>query len=635
MIVYSCSHILVYDIVSSYPVFAVYDIVSCCLVPAIVDSSRRLQLMQWSVIRGWMILLERLLQRGHAADVDHDCNGPLHLACKLGDALAVKLLIQHGANVNARSTACYPTSSLHLVNDSPYGPSTYCYVHLKSSPLQIALAHDSVQVVKLILEHPACRHQIDQTLVLHQACQCDAKACVEYLAERVPSAINVRDPRSGETPLYIALMASEQCARIMLQGAVTIEAGILTNCSGKGDCALHTLYVSAACPSLLAMTLMLQERAVDLVNCRDRADNTPLHLLCARAGPLVAQRHDNEDHQSDIYLCVKYLLNRCKDVTAVNRKGETFVHALLGNWLHNLNLGKFVVSMGEPNRILQLLLSHGVDPNAASDEVCTVTNKLVNCTCSLDACTVSVVAPELLKSVVCLCEHKADLNMPDEKGIYMVTRLLTACNRWLNHCTEDDSCTLAILSGVRNILETLFTHGMRPPEDILRLSVKQLAIISNINFQGDNFGQDLKLMLSLILCSGLNPNLMKAVCDGRATDTNKADDIQYFVARGFVIHRQHEGMLRFFSIFEDTLTQPKLNWFIWMLTEILASDFQETVLKRTADSVSALERCSRRPRSLLVLSRIAVNNAIYWDVLNKKRELPLPGKMQDYLGQFN
>ena len=584
-------------------------------------------------------MLEQLLERGHPADMDHDCNGPLHLASKLGDVRAAELLMRYGASINTKSTACYPSSSLHLMHNSPFGPSAYCYVHFNSTPLQIALAHDNVHVVKLLMEHTAWDTPDRQALVLHQACRCHADSCVEYLINMAPSSINVRDPQTGDTPLSIALDVGESVVRTLLQSGATIEPQVLRNCNDKGDCVLHRLFLTESCPNILALTLMLQECGVDLVSCQDRTWNTPLHLLCSRMTRLGRRSEYNLDHLPDIYLCAQYLMSRTQAPNLTNRRGESVVHMLFsGCWISFQHQFRYLEPfLRETKKILKLLLSYGVDPNISSSDTSTVINTVINCCCGLGPEKADRIGQHLLEIIETICAYKADLDSPDEKGIYMLTRLLTACNRWLVSCTgnPDDPPAHSVFAFIGQILKTLFRSGMRPPEDILRISVKQLAIITITPFNQSGFCPEMKEILGLVFCSGLNPNTLKVMADGLTVDEVKTDDLRYCIARGFVTHREHKGMLTFFSIFKDTLSQENLNSFSQMICLILETIFQESFFKRVGECSEMLRTTTQKPRSLASLCRVSINNAMKWRVLEKSRYVPLPAPLRVYLSDFN
>lgn len=333
------------------------------------------------------------------------------------------------------------------------------------------------------------------------------------------------------------------------------------------------------------------------------------------------------------------MLEHIDDPNVVNKRGQSALHMLYsGGWIGFGRLERYLEAfLSETNKILKLLLSHGVDPNISSGEVCTVVNTIINQCCGLGPEKANRVGHNFIEAIETLCAYSADLNTPDKKGIYMLTRLLTACNRMLVNCVgeTEEPVAKSVFVFIGRILKILFKNGMAPPEDILRISVKQLAIITITQFDESGFGKELKEVAGLILSSGLNPNSLKVMNDGQAVDDIKTDDIRYCVARGFVTHREHMGMMKFFSIFEETLDQDKLNCFNKTICQILRLNFHESFFKNIGATVERLEKRRFKPRPLKHLCRITINNTLHWSVSRKKTELPLPVPLQDYLTTFH
>ena len=78
------------------------------------------------------------------------CSLPLHLACKLGHAQIVRLLLDHGARADLSRGLCYPVS--HYLKPAGAGkpPKFLCrQVRVPALPLSYAIPNDRDEVVKV------------------------------------------------------------------------------------------------------------------------------------------------------------------------------------------------------------------------------------------------------------------------------------------------------------------------------------------------------------------------------------------------------------------------------------------------------------------------------------------------------
>lgn len=78
------------------------------------------------------------------------CSLPLHLACKLGHAQIVQLLLDNGARADLSRGLCYPVS--HYLKPAGAGkpPKFLCrQVRVPAPPLSYAIPNDRDEVVKV------------------------------------------------------------------------------------------------------------------------------------------------------------------------------------------------------------------------------------------------------------------------------------------------------------------------------------------------------------------------------------------------------------------------------------------------------------------------------------------------------
>ena len=606
-----------------------------------VTDSKGFNVVQRAVVGNYLAFLRLFFRAGFPSNMnDTDCNAPLHLACKLGNHDVLKLLLDYGADVTYKSTACYPRSVFHgTLTSSRTGVLRYCYSQ-KFSPMEVTLTADDPESMNMLLNHPRNKDIIDTTYLLNSACKANAAKCARYLVCTLPHQVNRRMPDSDETPLCVAMNKSDACCLAILPNfsGAKYEDHALKDCSGKGDSVLHILFGSTVCVEVYHLLQGFMDPC-SFINVPDNAGNTPLHALAKNIGLRMQDKDLQVIRDREVMKCVQFLLDNGADVNRLNKKGESCLHLIFEN-----NKSRKMFGMGsgycnavftEVNKVLQILLERGASVNSRSSRVASVINWVVSVLCSIEAFQVKAAGDKILNAIEILCDFGANPNYPDEQEIYIVTRVFTATNRWLNHSVDDLNLAHAITDIVHKLLTILFKHGLCPPVEIRALCVKQIAIIANINLPDAKFGDEVKKFLVPLLCSGLHPNRMRALpppaMPGTFMPLGLGGEVQYFLARALVIHRHHGGMLSLFNSFEQLLTQSNLNLLVGSLCRGLKQDFDTATYRELTHHVKALSAIKCRPRPLKVLCRIAVNDALSWRLIQKRQNLPLPAMLQDYL----
>ncbi len=600
-----------------------------------------LNIIQWMVI--WNcheLLAEVLFTKGYWHNINsYPCNAPLHLACKFGHREMVKTLLENGADVNMKSTACYPMRGLHtVVRPQHYHTRALCFVRASDKPIKVAFRRDNIEVVKELLENDNSSSLIDTTCLLHDACKVDAKRCVEYLISMFPEKINERRPGNGETPLEVAIWNAEACAEILLESGALVEDDVLRDCTGKRQTVLHVIYSSPSCihPYSLSQLIEQSYQLKDLITCRDRAGNTPLHVLFRNVGKRIADREKQMMRDNETFECVKFLLDKGADPHILNNRGENCLHLLFedntARSLYGMAAEYHRVVLEEVNKILMLLLNcrPEMDLNHYSEHVSSVCNRVIRILCSMEEYQVKSAGCKILNSLTILCKHGADPTIPDEKGIYIVTRILTAANRWLSHSADDASCAQGVFASTKELVDLLFKFGHQTPFEILKLAVKQVAIMTNIHFRNANFMEHLDNLLIAVFNAGLDPNYL-GDSKIKIKESARADDVTYFIARAFVIHKYSEAVVVFFHIFQDNMTQDNFNKFKNIIFHLLRTEFSDTSQLNTNDAIKMLEKRFYKPRSLLSLCRAEINHALRWQLTDNAQTLPLPTEVKQYL----
>ena len=285
------------------------------------------------------------------------------------DLVFAQLLLEHGADVNARDN-----------------------VH--NTPLLLAMRHNSPDIARLLLEHGANPHSVydeGKTLLHLLSGPLDsspepvvrehlllAQLLLEHGAD-----VNARD-NVHRTPLLGAILQRlPNLARLLL------EHGADSNLVYKEEKTL--LHLLLALPDSgwgsiwsedhLFFAQLLLEHGAD-VNARDNVHNTPL---------LLAVRYRSPD-------IVRLLLEHGADPRSVDNQGKTLLHLLSGS------IGSGWVSDWHDNHLAlaQLLLEHGADVNVRDNAH--RTPLLV---------AVQHISPDITRL---LLEHGADSNLVYEEG---------------------------------------------------------------------------------------------------------------------------------------------------------------------------------------------------------------------------
>ncbi len=273
----------------------------------------RTTLLHLAAEEGHLKIAKLLIENGADVNAKHSLGGtPLHLAASRDHLKIAKLLIENGADVNAKDSL--GGTPLHLAASRDHlkiakllienGADVNAKDSLKETAFYFATKRRHLEIAKLLIENGADVNTkaSSGTTLFHWALENDHLEIVKFLIEN-GADVNVKDAKNGQTVLYLAI---------------------------KRD---YFFEITINRP-YLEITKLLIENGAD-VNAKTNDSQTPLHLAV-------------EEGNLDI---VKLLIANDADVNAKANNG-TPLHLAVGNYQKN------------HLKIAKLLIENGADVNA-------------------------------------------------------------------------------------------------------------------------------------------------------------------------------------------------------------------------------------------------------------------------------
>lgn len=419
--------------------------------------------------------VRQLVENG--ADLSQTDSGhmPIHVAAHCGRHDIIKLIVEHGCNVDAKTVTKLQITPLHLASYFGHLKVAQTLVELGANvearnpngwtPLRMAASEGHAEIVEFLLNSGAnCNSQCNEGVSpLHAAVNLGRKAAAKVLL-RKGADVTCKEA-SGRTPIHEALFANNaDILRLMLKE--NREAMASPAMSPKpGDDPPVIIACKLNSPDLLQV--LLQHKAnPNAVNPKENM--TPLIVACAK------------DNAKLIEILIAHGADPSQEVASAG----TPLHA--------------VAETGSMHAALKLL-SLGIDPNITTKDGVTPLMRAVEC--------------NQIKVAELLIKHGANINVKDPHGGLSL----------LHKAAKRNSC---------NMLELLITNGA----DLEQVSDKGNSALHVAAFHGSAEALDVlctaKCNLDARNIAGITPlgvalHLRKFECASRLLtykpDVNAAD----------------------------------------------------------------------------------------------------------------
>jgi len=224
------------------------------------------------------------------------------------------------------------------------------------------------------------------------------------------------------------------------------------------------------------------------INARDRDGNTALYVLLRHVGRTVRTAVQSK-YDAEVRESIQLLLTHGANPNAPNRAGESALHALFADGarrplyvVRHGQVRRLKPTLHEISSVVEILLGHGADPaQRSAPSYATPLHCAAHIFESLQPDMFVVVKTALQHVFLQLCRDggPACVNAVDAFGVPVFVRLLTASRRWLTGSAAVPPCgAFAARTFVQFLARTLqhfLRHGLDPTAALAMLRARRSA----------------------------------------------------------------------------------------------------------------------------------------------------------------
>jgi len=218
------------------------------------------------------------------------------------------------------------------------------------------------------------------------------------------------------------------------------------------------------------------------INARDRDGNTALYVLLRHVGRTVKTAVQS-DYDAEVRESIQLLLTHGANPNAPNRSGESALHALFADGarrplyvVRHGQVRRLKPTLHEISSVVEILLGHGADPAQRSPPLYgTPLHCAAHIFESLQPDMFVVVKTALQQLFLQLCRDggASCVNAVDAFGVPVFVQLLNASRRWLTGGSAPGSAfARTFVQFLARVLQHFLRHGLNPHASLAMLRAR-------------------------------------------------------------------------------------------------------------------------------------------------------------------
>lgn len=635
------------------------------------DHNTSYNLLQLAIAKGAKSLVKVFLKWPHDK-LENDCCSPVHLAAHLGHVEILEILLKNGMDVRSQAGICYPQWHVPLGRRTNWlgrtaNPIYSCSLN-KHLPTHWACHSNNAGCLSLLLTHMNQRgYTVDLVDLLHYSCDCGAKDCIQMILSQNASIVNSKDS-NGLTPLLKSVKWGISCTTVLINNGADVKI-----IASNGNTALHQLFggeFSGLFTIFDTSELLLKTGVEQMINCRDKNGETPLHFLVSHVSnipsvkfpPHVVDEENykslHNDYQDQVIQTLELLLQFNADAGILNSYGidslgklmyislkssmgenavlhEPRFHNLLGTSFHNYNKHH-----GHLHQAIEVLVRYGSNINRPSPNGASPLYVYFQCLLNEDPTNLFVQSDSVVQIVELLLSHGAKLQENAPGYFNIVSEFASGLN-----CMVDRRIISEFSSLVCRLLTVSVKNGQNPNQiDVVKWedsmgfprcqnrSALDFFMILVEKFPWKNqqlveIHKWLKVLFQLGADPDIQPNPSNfVVCHSQSSIYLKRLGSQCLNSCVSNRNMFMDYAVEFFMLFYNTMSHDALYNYLNAAKVTL-----NPARNLGCENSRIVINLSENPRSLKQIARLQIYKSIDRKIAEKVPRLPLPKSLKEYL----